>query len=158
MATVFSENCVEQIGATAGLVWQTLDSDGPMSLAKLSRSVDAPRDMVMQAIGWLARRQGVHRRRYPWPHRVAGLGTMRGQQSRIKPHGVVSLVYAVRHFHDEGHVLRARTSTLTATGLSPPRIIGLWYASRHCVASEDKSTRNTTLPWLPAEFSMARSA
>ena len=55
MATVLTENCAEQIGAAAGLVWQTLDVEGPMSLAKLTRTVDAPRDMVMQAIGWLAR-------------------------------------------------------------------------------------------------------
>ena len=59
MATVLSENCVEQIGATAGMVWQTLDTEGPMSLAKLTRTVDAPRDMVMQAIGWLAREDKV---------------------------------------------------------------------------------------------------
>ena len=55
MATVLSENGVEQIGAIAGVVWQTLDVEGPMSLAKLTRTIDAPRDMVMQAIGWLAR-------------------------------------------------------------------------------------------------------
>jgi hypothetical protein len=55
MATVLSENGVEQIGAVAGLVWQTLDVEGPTSLAKLTRTIDAPRDMVMQAIGWLAR-------------------------------------------------------------------------------------------------------
>jgi hypothetical protein len=59
MATVLSDNGVEQIGATAGQVWQTLDTDGPMSLAKLTRTIDAPRDMVMQAIGWLAREDKV---------------------------------------------------------------------------------------------------
>jgi len=55
MATVLTEKCTEQIGAAAGLVWQTLDVEGPMSLTKLTRTIDAPRDMVMQAIGWLAR-------------------------------------------------------------------------------------------------------
>ncbi|MCA9189829.1 MAG: winged helix-turn-helix domain-containing protein [Pirellulaceae bacterium] len=46
---------VAQIGETAGAVWQALMADGPMSVAKLVREVDAPRDTVMQALGWLAR-------------------------------------------------------------------------------------------------------
>lgn len=48
-------SCVEQIGQTAGLVWQALNDGGPQSLAKLVKAVDAPRDAVLQAIGWLAR-------------------------------------------------------------------------------------------------------
>jgi hypothetical protein len=52
-ATVVSG--VEQIGEVAGQVWQTLHTDGPLSLAKLVKSVDQPRDLVMQALGWLAR-------------------------------------------------------------------------------------------------------
>ena len=48
-------SCVEQIGQTAGLVWQVLNERGPQSLAKLTKSIDAPRDVVMQAVGWLAR-------------------------------------------------------------------------------------------------------
>jgi hypothetical protein len=48
-------NGVEQIGEVAGQVWQALDTEGPLSLAKLVKSVDQPRDLVMQAIGWLAR-------------------------------------------------------------------------------------------------------
>nr|MBC8869778.1 winged helix-turn-helix domain-containing protein [Planctomycetota bacterium] len=39
----------------AGLVWQTLNGREPLSLTKLVELVDAPRDTVMQAIGWLAR-------------------------------------------------------------------------------------------------------
>jgi DNA-binding GntR family transcriptional regulator len=54
MATVDS-CCTAQIGETAGVVWHTLDENGPLSLAKLAKQVDAPRDVVMQAIGWLAR-------------------------------------------------------------------------------------------------------
>jgi hypothetical protein len=46
---------VDQIGEVAGLVWQTLNNEGPLSLAKLVKSIDQPRDLVMQAIGWLAR-------------------------------------------------------------------------------------------------------
>lgn len=44
-----------QIGETAGMIWHTLNSQGAMSLAKLVKSIDAPRDLIMQGIGWLAR-------------------------------------------------------------------------------------------------------
>jgi flagellar basal body rod protein FlgF len=43
------------IGETAGEVWKTLVDGGTMSLSKLVKTVSAPRDLVMQAIGWLAR-------------------------------------------------------------------------------------------------------
>jgi len=50
------EACVvEQIGETAGKVWHCLDESGGMSTTKLVKSIDAPRDSVMQAVGWLAR-------------------------------------------------------------------------------------------------------
>ena len=52
-------SCVEQIGQTAGLVWRVLNDQGPQSLAKLVKAVDAPRDMVLQAVGWLAREDKV---------------------------------------------------------------------------------------------------
>ena len=48
-------SCVNQIGETAGTVWKTLDKHGSMSLAKLVERVGGNRDVVMQAIGWLAR-------------------------------------------------------------------------------------------------------
>ncbi len=54
MATT-SVSCVGQIGETAGIVWHTLEKGGAMTLAKLLKEVDAPRDVVMQAVGWLAR-------------------------------------------------------------------------------------------------------
>ena len=47
--------CVNQIGETAGQVWNALASVESLSLAKLIRSIDAPRDLVMQGVGWLAR-------------------------------------------------------------------------------------------------------
>ena len=55
MATPSSTSLVEQIGETAGKVWHTLSKDGAMSPAKLVKAVGEPRDVVMQAIGWLAR-------------------------------------------------------------------------------------------------------
>ena len=56
MATMEATPCVEQIGETAGEVWHLLaDEREPISLAQLAKRVDQPRDVVMQAIGWLAR-------------------------------------------------------------------------------------------------------
>lgn len=46
-----------QIGETAGVVWHTLHEKGPLSIAKLVKEVGAPRDLVMQAVGWLAREE-----------------------------------------------------------------------------------------------------
>jgi hypothetical protein len=46
---------VQQIGETAGAVWHTLDRQGPLSLTKLVKAVGTHRDLVMQAVGWLAR-------------------------------------------------------------------------------------------------------
>jgi Winged helix-turn-helix domain (DUF2582) len=45
----------EQIGRTAGEVWHELaDSDG-LSLAALKKSIDAPNELILAALGWLAR-------------------------------------------------------------------------------------------------------
>ncbi|QDU80817.1 hypothetical protein Pla110_25520 [Polystyrenella longa] len=46
---------VDEIGIAAGLVWNYLTEKGPVTLSKLSREIDAPRDLVMQGVGWLAR-------------------------------------------------------------------------------------------------------
>jgi len=50
-----SSSCTAQIGETAGFVWHALEKGGPMTFAQLAKNVGAPRDVVMQAIGWLAR-------------------------------------------------------------------------------------------------------
>jgi hypothetical protein len=55
MATVAPVDLVAQVGQTAGLVWQALSEHGAMTPTKLLKLVPAPRDLVMQAIGWLAR-------------------------------------------------------------------------------------------------------
>jgi hypothetical protein len=55
MATMTKESCIAEIGQTAGEVWQVLSSKGPQTIAKLVKEIDAPRDTVMQALGWLAR-------------------------------------------------------------------------------------------------------
>ena len=55
MATATTNGTVDQIGETAGLVWHCLKDNGRISLAQLAKQMDAPRDTVMQAVGWLAR-------------------------------------------------------------------------------------------------------
>ena len=52
---VTNVSCTAQVGETAGVVWHILEKSGPMTLAQLAKKVEAPRDLVMQAGGWLAR-------------------------------------------------------------------------------------------------------
>ncbi len=55
MATAHYNSTTETIGDAAGHVWHYLHEHGPTSLSRLVKDVDIPRDVVMQAIGWLAR-------------------------------------------------------------------------------------------------------
>ncbi len=70
------ESCVLQIGETAGAVWKSLDKHGAMSLAKLVERVGGNRDVVMQAIGWLARED-----------KLDICETSRGRTIALKPDG-----------------------------------------------------------------------
>ena len=60
MATVVETSSVQHIGSAAGEIWQLLDESGPLSMTQLIKQVDAPRDTVMQALGWLAREDKIH--------------------------------------------------------------------------------------------------
>ena len=55
MATMTRDSCVAEIGQAAGAVWHLLSEKGPQTIAKLVKEIDAPRDTLMQALGWLAR-------------------------------------------------------------------------------------------------------
>lgn len=55
MAKKIPVPCLTCIGETAGMVWRTLSKNGPMTMAKLVKSMGEPRDTVMLALGWLAR-------------------------------------------------------------------------------------------------------
>ena len=50
-------NLLEQIGETAGIVWRVLETKGPQSLAALKKQVKAPGEVVLMAVGWLAREE-----------------------------------------------------------------------------------------------------
>jgi hypothetical protein len=39
----------------AGKLWHCLNEDGGQSLANIKKAVDVPSDLVLAAIGWLAR-------------------------------------------------------------------------------------------------------
>ena len=46
---------IQSIGDTAGKVWRLLDEKGETKLSELKKEVDADPNLVLQAIGWLAR-------------------------------------------------------------------------------------------------------
>jgi len=53
--TTAHATATETIGEAAGHVWHYLNENGPTTLSRLVKDVDVPRDVLMQAIGWLAR-------------------------------------------------------------------------------------------------------
>jgi hypothetical protein len=55
MASAPPVSPVAHVGEVAGVVWTILNGNGPLSMAKLVKAVGGPRDVVMQALGWLAR-------------------------------------------------------------------------------------------------------
>jgi hypothetical protein len=59
MSTSQASGGVHVIGETAGIVWRILHENGPLSLAKIVDTAGRNRDIVMQAIGWLAREDKV---------------------------------------------------------------------------------------------------
>ena len=50
-----TQTITDQIGITAGDIWNVLAANDGLSVTKLVKQVGAPRDLVMQAVGWLAR-------------------------------------------------------------------------------------------------------
>jgi hypothetical protein len=46
---------IEEIGVAAGAIWQALDANGEMTMAKLKKEVKAEGVLFDWAIGWLAR-------------------------------------------------------------------------------------------------------
>ena len=48
---------LDLIGETAGSIWQGLETKGPLSLSALKKQVKAPPDLVLMAVGWLAREE-----------------------------------------------------------------------------------------------------
>lgn len=55
MATANAACDVGQIGQTAGLIWHLLTEKGPLTMAQVVKQTGESRDLVMLALGWLAR-------------------------------------------------------------------------------------------------------
>ena len=45
----------EQVGTTAGKVWNSLNDFGPQTLAQLKKRLNGSGELVSFALGWLAR-------------------------------------------------------------------------------------------------------
>ena len=48
-----------EIGETAGKVWQALSANGPQTPAQLKKEVGEPTELLFFALGWLAREDNV---------------------------------------------------------------------------------------------------
>jgi len=46
---------IQSIGETAGEIWRLLNGNGEASLNQLNKGVKADPNLILQAIGWLAR-------------------------------------------------------------------------------------------------------
>ena len=46
---------VDEVGTVAGKIWGFLAEKSAVSLAVVEKAIDAPRNVVYMAIGWLAR-------------------------------------------------------------------------------------------------------
>ena len=46
---------IDAIGETAGKVWRFLNQHGPANLNQIKKNVKADSNLILQAIGWLAR-------------------------------------------------------------------------------------------------------
>jgi hypothetical protein len=51
---------IQLIGETAGKIWRLLNENGEASLSQLKRGVKADPNLIVQAIGWLAREDKLH--------------------------------------------------------------------------------------------------
>ncbi len=49
----------EEVGETAGKVWQLLSRDGPQTLAQAKKKLNVESELLNLAIGWLAREDKV---------------------------------------------------------------------------------------------------
>lgn len=60
----------EEIGMTAGAIWQALNTKGELSLPSLKQQVKAKSPVFDWAVGWLAREDKVVIRRFQKSYRV----------------------------------------------------------------------------------------
>ena len=46
---------IEDVGVAAGCIWQLLNEKGEQSMAGIKSEINGPADLVVAAVGWLAR-------------------------------------------------------------------------------------------------------
>ena len=68
----------EEIGTMAGVIWQTLEANGEMTLAKLKKELKAASPVFDWAIGWLAREDKI----VLTPEKKSFLVCLKGWQTR----------------------------------------------------------------------------
>ena len=56
---VFEVETNAQVGEAAGKVWHLLNDNGPQTLAQIKKKVNGSGDLVVFALGWLAREEKV---------------------------------------------------------------------------------------------------
>lgn len=54
MAAPFTED-INEIGTVAGRIWNYLNDQGSVTMTRLAKDLNVPRDTVMRGVGWLAR-------------------------------------------------------------------------------------------------------
>ena len=74
----------EEIGATAGKVWNFLHNSGESSLSAVERGVGASKQLVCMAIGWLAREGKIALRQEKRSLQVCLTDGEAAQNSRMK--------------------------------------------------------------------------
>lgn len=63
--STYDQECIHEIGTAAGEIWQVLQREGTLTLARLTRELTCPRDVTMQAVGWLAREDKIDLQQTP---------------------------------------------------------------------------------------------
>jgi hypothetical protein len=53
---------IQKVGETAGLIWQTLESQGPLKMTALKRQLKTNDTILHMALGWLAREDKIDMR------------------------------------------------------------------------------------------------
>ncbi len=54
-STDLHEETIQKIGECSGQVWGYLSTEGPATITRLTKEVGEKKDLVLQAVGWLAR-------------------------------------------------------------------------------------------------------
>ena len=59
MASALEADAMIQIGETAGAIWHSLAENGPQTIARLVKEIDAPRDVEAGLVAlWATAQQG----------------------------------------------------------------------------------------------------